>query len=775
MHCSQDDEKASNYQQTMLTKNNMNNIPSLYKHSFGDMLDKPLQLSVNILANRVSLENDIDSLQYFKSALLDSSEEVAVCVLYNDYSSSFRSPTASQKEQLKLMKKKSFPNFELYLKRIPIALQFCCSAVVPAGGKNHRMFLLPLCKSADQLDEQLFVKLKAVIVSWLRKTDIINYIFNLQEVVPVLMKFFLLSTTCVFPVPHAIDPMLAGWLLDSDCRRSASFEMDALLELYSLKDTQAKITCHAMIAKADLLQLPLLWHHMKADLEGQHLMDCFFVQTMPIASLLAEMEVGGVPFDKRVMQERKASMTEKLTELEKEAHEQAGEVFLVSSNKQVADILYDKLKLPKVMGGNRGNNSATNKMHHSTNDAVLQKLSSLHVLPNTLIAYRSAILVFLFFCVVVSCAALSFVHLLVAKTLHLSRALFKHITTYMDPMMDAAKPSSSNSSVCRHHIFCKWNQKATGTGRLSSSHPNLQSLPKNASAKLHVVVAAEQDGEDPTSPLDTFLPFNIRDAFISGDTDCVLLSADYSQMEMRLLAMLSGCKSMTELFNFSSAPTAPSTASKGLPTMQRTTSLGEVCVSKEQSFDIYRQMASVCFGKTTELVTAEDRHCAKTISLGIVYGMGIDHLVDKLSKHTEDGTLTNKGAAYKLIEKWHNAFPGVKSFVNSTLSLAKKRGFVMTMANRKRYLPDINSSNKKLRSYAERQAVNSIIQGTASDIMKRGMFVRLIRVVFLFERAIARHNYSCFLGCNPLHLSIFPLPCFLLTQVCCGFEWRWVA
>ena len=230
------------------------------------------------------------------------------------------------------------------------------------------------------------------------------------------------------------------------------------------------------------------------------------------------------------------------------------------------------------------------------------------------------------------------------------RALKKLLSTYVD-----ALPKLINARTGRVHT--SFNQAVTATGRLSSSNPNLQNIPVRG-----------EDGRE------------IRKAFVPDD-DCTFFSADYSQIELRIMAHLSGDEHMIADFN--------------------------------AGHDIHAATAARIFHKPIEEVSRDERRKAKTANFGIIYGISAFGLSERLS--------IPRGEAKELIDSYFETYPKVKEYMNACIERAKERGYILTEFKRRRYLPDINSRNATVRGYAERNAVNAPIQGTAADIIKVAM------------------------------------------------------
>ena len=237
------------------------------------------------------------------------------------------------------------------------------------------------------------------------------------------------------------------------------------------------------------------------------------------------------------------------------------------------------------------------------------------------------------------------------------RGLRKLLSTYIEPF--AGYVDSADGRV--HTTF---NQALTSTGRLSSSNPNLQNIP----------IRTEQGRE-------------IRKAFVPADPErSVMMSADYSQIELRVMAHLSGDE--------------------------------HLCTAFREGRDVHAATASKIFGIPVEQVTPDQRRMAKTANFGIMYGISSFGLAQRLG--------TSRSEAKSLIDGYFASFPAVQNFIDSTLRQARETQYTETLFGRRRYIPDINSHNANLRAFAERNAVNAPIQGTAADIIKIAM-IRVAR------------------------------------------------
>lgn len=254
----------------------------------------------------------------------------------------------------------------------------------------------------------------------------------------------------------------------------------------------------------------------------------------------------------------------------------------------------------------------------STDEGVLMRLAESHPIPALILDYRQ---------------------------------LSKLKSTYID-----ALPKLINPKTKRLHA--SFNQTGTETGRLSSNNPNLQNI-----------------------PIRTELGREIRKAFVARSKEYLIISADYSQIELRILAHLSGDKNLIKAF--------------------------------KNGQDIHTFTAALIFDVKEDQVTAEMRNSAKRVNFGIIYGISAFGLSKDLDISQEE--------AKEFIDKYFDRYPSVKEFMDNEIKKAGKNGFVLTLLNRRRYLPDIKSSNMSIRQMAERQAINTPVQGSAADLIKLAM------------------------------------------------------
>jgi DNA polymerase-1 len=420
------------------------------------------------------------------------------------------------------------------------------------------------------------------------------------------------------------DSMLESYVLDSTATRHdldslaykylggrrSNFEEFAGKGAKQLSYNQIPIEQAAAHAAEDAtLTLRLhetLWPRITA-LPGLHKL--FTEIEMPLAVVLARMQLNGVRIDAAMLHRQSQELAARLQELERQAHDVAGQPFNLGSPLQIQEILYDKMGLPVLQ--------KTPKGQPSTAEAVLQELALDYALPKLILEHR---------------------------------ALSKLKSTYTDTL-----PEQINPRTGRVHTW--YHQAVAATGRLSSSDPNLQNIPIRT-----------QEGR------------RIRQAFVAA-SGYKILAADYSQIELRIMAHLSGDTGLIRAF--------------------------------AEAADIHQITAAEVFGVPLAEVSTEQRRSAKAINFGLIYGMSSFGLARQLG--------VDRAAAQDYIDRYFRRYPGVQAFMDSTRIQARKLGYVETLFGRRLYLPEINVSNAQRRQYAERTAINAPMQGTAADIIKLAM------------------------------------------------------
>ena len=394
-----------------------------------------------------------------------------------------------------------------------------------------------------------------------------------------------------------MDVMLAAYVLDST---EGSFSLERLAF------SQLGIALNESTAiDGVIFELAEIYKQKIAESDNDYLL---FEIEMPLALVLAEMEMCGICADVEGIKNYGLELSARADELKERIYSFAGEEFNISSPKQLGEVLFEKMMLPVIK---------KNKTGYSTDADVLKKLIPYHPIIEDILDYRQ---------------------------------MTKLKSTYADGLPKAA---DANGRI--HSVF---NQTGTATGRLSSAEPNLQNIPVRTA-----------EGRE------------FRKYFIPQDDDHVIIDADYSQIELRILAHIANDEAMINAF-----------------------------LSGE---DIHTMTASKVFDVPPTEVTSEHRKRAKAVNFGILYGMGEYSLSEDLG--------ISMAQAKKYIASYLNGFPSVKEYLDGIKKTAKANGYVTTIFGRRRKIAELASSNKNLQHFGERVAMNSPIQGTAADIIKIAM------------------------------------------------------
>ncbi len=407
----------------------------------------------------------------------------------------------------------------------------------------------------------------------------------------------------------AFDSMLAAYLLDPTSRKDLNelaqrylgHSVMAFKELGAEKMSEVPIDKAAQYAASDAEVVLRLKEKLVPELIEKNLYKLFTEVELPLIDVLVEMELNGILLDKDVLREQAKELEILLGQLKQEIFSLAGEEFNPNSPKQVAVILFEKLKLPVIKKTKTG---------PSTDSLVLQELAASHPLPEKLLAYRE---------------------------------LEKLLTTYIYKL-----PEYINAETGRIHT--SFHQSVTATGRLSSSDPNLQNI-----------------------PVRTQLGGQIRRAFVAP-RGRKLLAADYSQIELRVLAHISEDVGLIAAF--------------------------------ERDEDIHARTAATIFNVSIEKVDPTMRDIAKRINFGLAYGMS--------SYGLAQWAHISRKEAEKFMQSYFASYPGVRAYMERTKKEAAERGYVETLLGRRRYFGQLDSRT-------EREAINMPIQGFAADIMKLAM------------------------------------------------------
>ena len=396
------------------------------------------------------------------------------------------------------------------------------------------------------------------------------------------------------------DPMLYSYLLDPTY--SSHRLADVALRRFNLK------LSGGLAESADITGR--LTSVLRDEVEQAGLTKLYEEMDLPLVPVLARMEQAGVKIDTAALAKMSSELERESAGKAKEIYEAAGMEFNVGSPKQLGDVLFNRMNLPKPVKYGKG------RMISTAVD-VLEELAENHPIARMVLDYRQ---------------------------------LTKLKSTYVD-----ALPVMINASTGRVHTT--FGQSGTATGRLSSANPNLQNI-----------------------PIRTELGRGIRAAFIA-EPGHLLLTADYSQIELRLLAHFSRDPLLVEAYR--------------------------------RGDDIHTLTASQVFGVPPLMVTADHRRQAKVVNFGIVYGLSAFGLSQNLGIEPSE--------AKQFITNYFERYAGVRAFIDKTLEEARRELKVKTLFGRVRPIPDINSKNANQRGFAERTAVNTPLQGTAADLIKIAM------------------------------------------------------
>jgi len=417
-----------------------------------------------------------------------------------------------------------------------------------------------------------------------------------------------------------IDTMVAAWIIQPD---SHSYKLDNLSQQYlhytmvpieeligkgkknqiTMDKVELNKVAFYAVEDADIaLQLVPIF---RAEMRATGTEEVFRKIEMPLIPVLMEMEKNGVYVDIDYLKEMSQEISKKIDVLADNIYKVAGVEFNINSPKQLSEVLFEKLGLPRVRG-------------KSTDVKVLEKLRNQHELPALVLDYRS---------------------------------LVKLKTTYLDAM---AQYVNSNTG----RIHSSFNQTGASTGRITSSDPNFQNI-----------------------PIRTDIGREIRKAFKPQKSGWKMMSADYSQIELRIMAHLSKDPELLKSFN--------------------------------EGVDVHTRTAALVYGVSEKDVLPEMRRVAKIVNFGIMYGAGPFRMSEELGIPQEE--------ARKLIEQYFKTYPGINEYIIKTLQEAEKNKFVKTLSGRIRYVYDITSDNYHVREAAKRVAINTPIQGTAADMIKIAM------------------------------------------------------
>ncbi|GFN83271.1 DNA polymerase theta-like [Plakobranchus ocellatus] len=517
------------------------------------------------------------------------------------------------------------------------------------------------------------------------------------------------------------DPRVADWLLSPSSRLKnlhnmvASFCPEELplldviggassygsIGLDVTQGTISRVSGRLRACTECVLARALMTRHYHAKLAEESLLEAFTDVEMPALVTLARLELNGFGICESELERQKTLMVTKLTALEDRAYTMAGHVFSLTSTDDISKVLYSELKLPingdpniaprlpSARGqGRRGRGGSS--LMGSTNKEVLEKLTKFHPLPAVVLEWR-----------------------------RISSALTKSLyalqrSARLCPRLDMPRVYGD----CQ--IF-------TATGRVSMAEPNIQNIPKDFAIELPDYIGESPTASQPAGRVVTkssklaavrgdkqqaarimdpdnviTAPVSMRKMFVPFKGG-ILLAADYSQLELRVIAHLSGDSRLAAVLN-------------------------------AEGGDVFKMIAAQMHNVEAEEVNPAQRQQAKQVCYGMLYGIGAKALGEQL------GVEENDAGAF--MEMFKSRYPGVRKYLRETVDFCQKNGYVRTMFNRRRFLPSIKHSNPHARAQAERQAVNTTIQGSAADLVKQAMVDIDRKLMQLFPDSRCSHTQN---------------------------------
>ena len=468
-------------------------------------------------------------------------------------------------------------------------------------------------KSSQYFGENELEEVISLVKPFLENPRIPKTGQNVKYDVLILNRFGIQVKGIVFDTmiaAHLLQPGSRSYKLDKRSEEYLNYTMVPIDQLVGTGKNQISMAevglediAFYAVEDADIaLQLT---HVLKKRLEKENLWEFYSKVELPLIQVLTEMEYRGTYVQKELLDELSKEYLEQIELLVAEIHALSGTEFNVNSTQQLAQILFDILKLPTIR-------------KRSTAEDVLERLKNDHPLPSKILEYRK---------------------------------LNKLKNTYLDPLAEFIHPETGR-------IHSSFNQTIAATGRLSSTNPNFQNIP----------IRTERGRE-------------IRKAFKAQKEGWEIMSADYSQIELRLLAHVADIKLLKEAFH--------------------------------NGADIHAATASEVFGIPVADLDSPTRNRAKAINFGIIYGISPFGLARQLG--------IPQGEAKTYIEAYFERYPGVRDYMEAKKEAARADGFVTTIFGRKVYVPGVNDKNPARRNFMERAAINAPLQGAAADIIKRAM------------------------------------------------------
>ncbi|MHB8891786.1 MAG: DNA polymerase I [Candidatus Limnocylindrales bacterium] len=434
-----------------------------------------------------------------------------------------------------------------------------------------------------------------------------------HEVKPLLTARFAEEPGAV-PTPVAFDTQIAAYLVNAALRAQKIADVVAERLDLVLPPTAAGLPPTA-IAGLEALSVLAVRPSLEQALRDEAAERLFLEIELPLVPILARMEAAGIALDRDALAALEREFATEIERLEGEIHAAVGHEFTIGSPKQLGEILFVELGLPK---------GRKTKTGYSTDATVLEELRGVHPVIQPVLDWR---------------------------------IYTKLRSTYVEALPNLIGPDGR-----LHTLF---HQAVAATGRLSSSDPNLQNI-----------------------PIRTPLGRRIRHAFVAGSPATTLVSADYSQIELRIIAHVSGDEHLADAF--------------------------------AREADIHRETAARVLHKAPEDVTGDERSMAKMVNFGLAYGMSDFGLSSRAG--------ISRGDAQEFINGYFAAYSGISRYMHHIRETAKDVGYVATLLGRRRRIPELSSSNGALRAAGERMAINMPIQGTAADIVKIAM-IRMDRAL----------------------------------------------
>ncbi|XP_048584438.1 DNA polymerase nu isoform X2 [Nematostella vectensis] len=564
----------------------------------------------------VSLMSRSERNEFEKNLL--SADEVACTLVYDDDSTQIR-PAA---------KKRKRPNEER-TKAEPVFISFALPWRKKQNGSQEKTTLI-FVKMPLKPDNDTAADWTRKILGELMSSKSRKICYDAQALIKCLLDVFAYVSDEVCLLWKCYDLKIAAWLLDPDHppkNYGDVMQMVELLDTYNKCEEYAdNKVCRDLATLGPALVT--IFHRLKSN----SLWDLFWDLEMDLCPILAVMEKQGIHVNVQALLDASEILKKEIHIVESEAHKAAGQPFLINSTQQLREILFDQLKLDQKCKKKLA--KTTTKNCTSTSESVLVLLQEFHPLPKLVLEYRQ---------------------------------LVKLRSTYFDGILPFVKNGL---------LYTKWDHTAAATGRVTSTNPNLQCVPKQAinvtGVKKQFIAGKEEE---------TIVLYP-RDVYQSRE-GWSFLAADFQSIELRLLANLSDDPDLLRVFNDST------------------------------SIDIFTKLTSQWLGVPPVKVDFKERERTKRIVYSVIYGVGRERLGNTLCVEPNEA----KG----FMESFLGKFPGINEFSRKCIEDCNTNGFVSTIFKRKRWIPHIKSRDFQIRSQAERQAVNFVVQGSAADLCKSAM------------------------------------------------------